>query len=151
MKKGFFAAFLCALIMALLPAAVYAMDGTGTEDNPYQISSADDLEEFRDIVNGENGKTQNSSACAILKDNIVLNCNENNQWTPIGSESNRYTGTFDGNGKTISGIYINTDEDNQGLFGCIGEDGTVKNLGIEDSWIKGYKYVGASLGVATEV
>lgn len=106
MKKGFFAAFLCALIMVLLPAAVYAMDGTGTEDNPYQISSADDLEEFRDRVNGENGKTQNSSACAILKDNIVLNCNENNQWTPIGSESNRYTGTFDGNGKTVSGIYI---------------------------------------------
>ncbi len=149
MKKGFFAAFLCALIMVLLPAAVYAMDGTGTEDNPYQISSAADLEEFRDIVNDENGKTRNSSACAILKDNIVLNCNENNQWTPIGSESNRYTGTFDGNGKTISGIYINTDEDNQGLFGCIGEDGTVKNLGIEDSWISGGDNVGGIAGYSS--
>ena len=119
MKKGFFAAFLCALIMVLLPAAVYAMDGTGTEDNPYQISSADDLEEFRDIVNGENGKTRNSSACAILKNAIVLNndvlnsdgsLNEEKasafeEWTPIGTASNPYTGTFDGNGKTISGEY----------------------------------------------
>ena len=146
MKKGFFAAFLCALIMVLLPAAVYAMDGTGTEDNPYQISSADDLEEFRDIVNGENGKTRNSSACAILKDNIVLNCNENNQWTPIGSESNRYTGTFDGNGHTISGIYINTSENYQGLFGYIGESGTVKNLGIEKSRIQGGNNVGGIAG-----
>ena len=73
------------------------------------------------------------------------------EWTPIGSESNRYTGTFDGNGKTISGIYINTDEDNQGLFGCIGDinksgTGTVKNLGIEDSWISGGDNVGGIAG-----
>ena len=120
MKKGFFAAFLCALIMVLLPAAVYAMDGDGTVDNPYQISSADDLEEFRDRVNGENGKTRNSSACAELTANIVLNddvlnsdgsLNEEKastfeEWTPIGTASAHYTGTFDGNGKTVSGIYI---------------------------------------------
>lgn len=141
MKKGFFAAFLCALIMVLLPAAVYAMDGTGTVDNPYQISSADDLEEFRDIVNdGETG------ACAELTANIVLNCNENNQWTPIGSESNRYNGTFDGNGHTVSGIYINTSEDYQGLFGYIGIGGTVKDLGIEKSRIKGGNNVGGIAG-----
>ena len=120
MKKGFFAAFLCALIMVLLPAAVYAMDGTGTEGNPYQISSAADLEEFRDRVNdGETG------ACAELTANIVLNddvlnsdgsLNEEKastfeEWTPIGTASAHYTGTFDGTGHTVSGIYINTSED----------------------------------------
>ena len=160
MKKGFFAAFLCALIMVLLPAAVYAMDGTGTEDNPYQISSADDLEEFRDRVNGENGKTRNSSACAILKNDIVLNndvlnsdgsLNEEKastfeEWTPIGTASNPYTGTFDGTGRTISGIYINTSEDYQGLFGYIGIGGTVKDLGIEKSRIKGGNNVGGIAG-----
>lgn len=146
MKKGFFAAFLCALIMVLLPAAVYAKDGNfgdadGSSDNTYIIEDAEDLKAFRDRVNdGETG------ACAELTANIVLNCNENNQWIPIGSESNRYTGTFDGNGKTISGIYINTDEDNQGLFGCIGEDGTVKNLGLVDSWIKSDDNVGGIAG-----
>lgn len=160
MKKGFFAAFLCALIMVLLPAAVYAMDGTGTKGNPYQISSAADLEEFRDIVNGENGKTRNSSACAILKNDIVLNndvlnsdgsLNEEKastfeEWTPIGTASNPYTGNFDGTGHTISGIYINTSEDYQGLFGYIGIGGTVKDLGIEKSRIKGGNNVGGIAG-----
>ena len=160
MKKGFFAAFLCALIMVLLPAAVYAMDGTGTEDNPYQISTEADLEEFRDIVNGENGKTRNSSACAILKNDIVLNndvlnsdgsLNEEKastfeEWTPIGTASAHYTGTFDGNGKTISGIYINGGDVYKGLFGYIGEDGEVKNLGLVDSWIKGGNNVGGIAG-----
>ena len=137
--------------MVLLPAAVYAMDGTGTEDNPYQISSADDLEEFRDRVNGENGKTRNSSACAILKDDIVLDCDKDNQWTPIGynkgtDDNIPYNGTFDGNGHTISGIYINTSEDYQGFFGYIDSNGTVKDLGIEDSWISGGNNVGGIVG-----
>ena len=162
MKKGFFAAFLCALIMVLLPAAVYAMDGTGTEDNPYQISTEADLEEFRDIVNGENGKTRNSSACAILKNDIVLNndvlnsdgsLNEEKastfeEWTPIGTASAHYTGTFDGNGKTISGIYINGGDVYKGLFGYIGEDGEVKNLGLVDSSIHGNSYVGSIAGIS---
>lgn len=168
MKKGFFAAFLCALIMVLLPAAVYAKDGNfgdadGSSDNTYIIEDAEDLKAFRDRVNdGETG------ACAELTANIVLNddvlnsdgsLNEEKastfeEWTPIGSESNRYTGTFDGNGKTISGIYINTDEDNQGLFGCIGDinksgTGTVKNLGIEDSWISGGDNVGGIAGYSS--
>lgn len=165
MKKGFFAAFLCALIMVLLPAVVYAMDGDGTVDKPYQISTEADLEEFRDIVNGENGKTQNSSACAELTADIVVNedvldkdgnLNEEDkddftQWTPIGTSSEPYTGTFDGNGHTVSGIYINTSENYQGLFGCIGDinksgTGTVKNLGIEDSWISGGDNVGGIAG-----
>ena len=163
MKKGFFAAFLCALIMVLLPAVVYAMDGDGTEDKPYQISTEADLEEFRDIVNGENGKTQNSSACAELTADIVLNedvldkdgnLNEEDkddftQWTPIGTSSEPYTGTFDGNGHTVSGIYINTIEDYQGLFGYIGIGGTVKDLGIEDSWISGGDNVGGIAGYSS--
>ena len=170
MKKGFFAALMCALVMVLLPAAVYAEDGNfgggdGSEDDPYIIEDAEDLKEFRDIVNGQNGKTQNSAAWAILEDNIVLNANVLDSdgslnsgsfetWTPIGCYKDiddyiAYTGTFDGNGHTISGIYINTRENYQGLFGCIGNKdgtGTVKNLGIEDSWIKGGDNVGGIAG-----
>ena len=168
MKKGFFAALMCALIMVLLPAVVYAMDGDGTVDKPYQISTEADLEEFRDIVNGENRKTQNSSACAELTADIILNedvldkdgnLNEEDkddftQWTPIGTSSEPYTGTFDGTGHTISGIYINTSENYQGLFGCIGDinksgTGTVKNLGIEDSWISGGDNVGGIAGYSS--
>lgn len=154
MKKGFFAAFLCALIMVLLPAAVYAADGNfgggdGSEDDPYIIEDAEDLKKFRDRVNdGETG------ACAELTANIVLNCNENNQWTPIGynkgtDDNIPYNGTFDGNGHTVSGIYINTIEDYQGLFGYIGIGGTVKDLGIEDSWISGGDNVGGIAGYSS--
>ena len=160
MKKGFFAAFLCALIMVLLPAAVYAKDGNfgdadGSSDNTYIIEDAEDLKAFRDRVNdGETG------ACAELTANIVLNddvlnsdgsLNEEKastfeEWTPIGTASNRYTGTFDGNGHTISGIYINSASNNQGLFGYIGIGGTVKDLGIEKSRIKGGNNVGGIAG-----
>lgn len=154
MKKGFFAAFLCALIMVLLPAVVYAKDGNfgdadGSSDNTYIIEDAEDLKAFRDRVNdGETG------ACAELTANIVLNCNENNQWTPIGynkgtDDNIPYNGTFDGNGHTVSGIYINTIEDYQGLFGYIGIGGTVKDLGIEDSWISGGDNVGGIAGYSS--
>lgn len=149
MKKGFFAAFLCALIMVLLPAVVYAKDGNfgdadGSSDNTYIIEDSEDLKAFRDRVNdGETG------ACAELTANIVLNCDENNQWTPIGTEEVPYTGTFDGNGHTVSGIYINTSEDNQGLFGYIGSNGTVKDLGIEKSRIKGGNNVGGIAGYSS--
>ena len=51
-------------------------------------------------------------------------------WTPIGSDSRPYSGTFNGDGHTISGLYIdNSTANNQGLFGCV-YGGTVKNLNV---------------------
>ena len=61
------------------------------------------------------------------------------KWTPIGNYSNNFTGTFDGGGNTVSGLYINSDDRYQGLFGYvsnvgdIGEDGTVENLTVNGS------------------
>lgn len=54
------------------------------------------------------------------------------QWTPITDE---FTGTLDGLGHIITGLYINNSKDNQGLFGTL--KGTVKNLKIEDSYVNG--------------
>lgn len=54
------------------------------------------------------------------------------QWTPI---TNNFTGTLDGLGHTITGLYINNSKDNQGLFGTL--KGTVKNLKIENSYVNG--------------
>ena len=59
------------------------MTGSGTETDPYQISTADQLKLFRDIVNGSNGQTQNRGAYAVLTTNIDLN---NEPWTPIGPD-----------------------------------------------------------------
>ena len=63
------------------------------------------------------------------------------EWTPLTSD---FTGTLDGLGHTITGLYINNLDDNQGLFGTL--KGTVKNLSIEDSYIKANSYVGSIAG-----
>ena len=79
------------------------MDGLGTAAYPYQISTADQLKLFRDIVNGTGGQALNRGAYAVLTAAIDLN---NEPWTPIGNytEGNQiyYEGTFDGGGHTIS-------------------------------------------------
>ena len=106
------------------------MDGLGTAAYPYQISTADQLKLFRDIVNGSNGQTQNCGACAVLTAAIDLN---NEPWTPIGNftEGNQiyYEGTFDGNGHTISGLNVTGNFKYAGLFGAV-KDGTIKNLTV---------------------
>ena len=108
------------------------MDGLGTAAYPYQISTADQLKLFRDIVNGSNGQTQNRGAYAVLTANIDLN---NEPWTPIGpSESGSYTGTFDGQGHTVKNlsVTVNVQPGRAGLFGCV-KDGTIRKLTVAGS------------------
>ena len=113
----------------LVPArAAWTGTGSGTKDDPYQISTKAELEKFRNIVNGANGETQNLAACAVLTADIVL---ENAAWTPIGEdESNAYTGTFDGAGCEISGLSVSGNLEYAGLFGYIGSNGVVENLSV---------------------
>ena len=70
------------------------------------------------------------------------------EWTPIGTDDNNsYNGTFDGNGKTITGLTVNQSEKNYaGLFGCLGSDGKVQNLTLENVNISGAFYVGSVVG-----
>ena len=108
------------------------MDGLGTAAYPYQISTADQLKLFRDIVNGAGGQTQNRGAYAVLTANIDLN---NEPWTPIGpSESGSYTGTFDGQGHTVRNlsVTVNVQPGRAGLFGCV-KDGTIRKLTVAGS------------------
>ena len=105
-------------------------DGDGT----YLIYTAENLKEFAVIVNGTDSISADSDADAKLMNDIDLNGSEENPWTPIGnSESTAYTGTFDGNGKTISGLYIDSRANYQGLFGYVGSEGTVQNLTVTGS------------------
>ena len=116
--------------------------GLGTEASPYEISTADELENFRDLVNDGIEK----SAHAKLMNDIDLNGSATNQWTPIGTSNNPYSGTFDGNGKTIKNLYIkNTSSANdQGLFGYV-YGGTVQNLSVSGT-VSGGMYVGGVVG-----
>lgn len=61
-------------------------------------------------------------------------------WTPIGTESRPYTGTFDGGTYTITGLTVNQTRENVGLIGCIGSNGTVKNVKLENVNITGDGY-----------
>ena len=125
------------------------------EDNYYQISNAGNLLWFAKQVNSCNLYYIN----AILTTDIVVNEKVLNAdgtlvtdfeklriWTPIGNNSNQYTGTFDGNNHTISGLYFNDENtDYVGLFGYK-YFGTIKNVGIIDSYFKGKNYVGGVCG-----
>ena len=114
------------------------------DDGTYLIYTADDLKEFAAIVNGTDGTSTDSDANAKLMNNIDLKdvCGESNSWTPIGNSS-PYSGTFNGDGHTISGLYIDSSDNDQGLFGYL--SGTVQNLSVSGS-VKGDDYVGGIVG-----
>ncbi|MBQ8174855.1 MAG: leucine-rich repeat protein, partial [Clostridia bacterium] len=134
-------------------------------DGYYEISNAGQLFWFANLVNNYDDEAQNPAANAILTENITVNQNllssltydENGAvtngdsfraWTPIGSVTNIYTGTFDGNNKTVSGLYFNDSATSYvGLFGWVGSGGTVKNVGVIDSYLSGYQGVGGVVGV----
>ena len=135
--------------------------GDGSENSPYEISNAEELYWFAALVNGElGGETPNASAkltADISVNSYVLDydgtLNNNGDgfetWTPIGNGSNLYTGTFDGQGHTISGLYFNISECNiVGLFGA--NKGTIKNVGVVDSYFYGRDYVGGVCGANSE-
>ena len=121
------------------------MTGSGTESDPYQISTADQLKRFRDIVNGSNGQTPNRGACAVLTNDIVLNdgtfAEDGNytpgpsaaaltEWSPMGvSKYTVYAGTFDGAGHTIQGVYCNSYRESSGLFGYI-DGATIRGVRV---------------------
>ena len=106
----------------------------------YLISSPDELMWF-----DKNAKMTDS---AKLLADITINkdvsgsdaTSQKYKWTPIGTDKTKaYTGSFDGNGHTISGLYINSTAVNTGLFGCIGTNAVVKNLTLADSVIRSTK------------
>jgi|GEM_PF-7028447 len=129
-------------------------------DGVYEISNAGQLYWFAAQVNGGdnaiNGKLMENITVNenVLTENGELNSSKNfRAWTPIGS-GKAYTGNtrnnsavFDGNGKTVSGLYFNdSTTDKVGLFGGVGQYGTVKNVGVVDSWFCGKEYVGGIAG-----
>ncbi len=130
--------------------------GNGSKGNPYEISTAAELAWFRDYVNG--GKL---SVCAKLTADIDLKdfCHaadaskEEQSWEPIGNGSKRYSGTFDGNGHTISNLYIKVQRYGVGFFGYM-EYGTIKNIVFDNAQVENtgnnykYPYTGIVVGAA---
>lgn len=109
--------------------------GDGTVNKPFLISTAAELAWFRDHVN-ENYDNVKSSAKLTADIDLSDFCHAaddskiEKSWVPIGNSNNKYQGTFDGNNKTITNLYINASQLNVGLFGYTYE-GTIKNLTFE--------------------
>ena len=124
--------------------AAWSGSGAGTSADPYQIGTLDELNKFRDIVNGENGETQNVSACAKLTADIVASPGYSDYWAPIASSTNPYNGVFDGNGHSIRVNISTSGSSHAGFFRCLGKDGVVKDLTIDGRifYTGGQQYAG---------
>ena len=127
--------------------ANYPKPGIDATDGYYQITTEGELRWFAEAVNG--GET--SSNARLMND---IDIDKTTQWTPIGTDADgmRFTGTFDGGGNTITGLYIDdSNKDCVGLFGCIGKNsiatGTVKNVTLADSYVRGNNNVGSICGL----
>ena len=124
--------------------------GEGTAESPYLIPDLATLEIFRNYINAYNGAGEyfKLTADIDMSENYGADIGGSEvSWTPIGNGIVPFTGNFDGGGHTISGLYINApSSDKQGLFGVVGEGGTVQNLGV-DGWVIGDYYVGGVVGM----
>ena len=113
--------------------------GKGTKSNPYKIST---IEQLNNVGNYP-------SSCFILINDIdlpIVGEGESN-FMPLFSDETCFQGSLDGNGKTITNLTIYNDETfYTGLFGYIGEDGSVKNLILRDMNITGANYIGGICG-----
>ena len=128
----------------------YDIDGDKINDEVYEISNAGQLYWFAGLVNGTlSGVPQNTSANAVLTKDIVVNenvlkpdgtLNEGSfkEWTPIATSASPYTGIFEGQNHTISGLYFKQETSFVGLFSV--NSGKIANVGILDSYFYGQPY-----------
>lgn len=131
--------------------------GHGTKLSPYIILTAEQLSRLSFIVGA---KDSNYSADSYFKLGADIILHEEKlidekgalvadsanliKWTPIGNSSANFAAHFDGDGHSVSGIFINTSSTHNGLFGNV--SGIVQNVSIKNSWIQGGKYTAGVVG-----
>ncbi len=163
MKKIFTLIFACIAAMTAMAQSdgstvtnAWGLKGTGTEADPYLVSTAAD---FKAMAEKCNAKHKGTGEYFKMTNDIDFGGSAGNpvQLPAIGKDGNTqitkiaygFDGTFDGDGHTISGIY-HTESDNNakgkynGLFGCIDKNGVVKDIIFsKNNYITGYNYVGS--------
>lgn len=164
-KKVLYLLCMAFAMMAWLPPQLWAQTrpsgGDGSSESPFLITTAEELQWYANYVNGESGdNVVHNTACAQLVEDIDLStvCGESKgNWTPIAKDgiygrlsSNKFDGVFDGNGHTISNLYINDENGSKlGLFGYIYptmQKTSVKNLKMRNVQIVGKEYCAAVCG-----
>lgn len=116
------------------------------------IKDRSDMEKLaKEVIGGDNksGKTYKLIKNIDLGGKFDSDGNPlegNNPWIPIGSEAKPFSGTFDGTGHIITGMYIDSTTQYTGLFSVV-DGGIIKNMGIEDSYVKSnQEYTGSFVG-----
>ncbi|MFO7793091.1 MAG: hypothetical protein R6W73_08985, partial [Candidatus Saliniplasma sp.] len=122
-------------------SSLESLSGEGTEDDPYLIYDVYDLQNMNDDL-GANYSLAND-----------IDASETEEWNggkgflPVGDENESFSGTFDGNGYEIRGLYINRPETSYvGLFGAVSR-GVIRDIGLVDTKVIGYAYVGSLMGL----
>lgn len=171
-KRVLFLLCMAFAMMAWLPPQLWAQTqpsgGDGSSESPFLITTAEELKWYANYVNGESGdNVVHTTACAKLMNNIDLStvCGEGKgNWTPIAKygiykydSEYHFDGVFDGNGHTISNLYVNDENgSNLGLFGYIkptasSAPASVKNLKMASVQIVGESYIAAVSGSGSGV
>ena len=135
------AMFLC----SLLTFAQFSGSGSGTENDPYLILNPIQLNQLRNFLN-QSGVYFKLMADIDLTE-FLEDENPDQGWQPVGNSSSPFKGVLDGNGKTVSGLWINRSSlDYVGFFGNF-TGGTIMNLTLKGSYVKGNNYVGFLAGL----
>ncbi len=156
MKKLFIASLtiFCATLFTFCATIFTRAKADTVENTNYEISSAEDLRDFAELVNSGTGEIN-----AVLTENIDLSgiCHpasddvEEVDWTPIGTNGFPFTGVFDGQGHTITGLYINSTTEFNALFGVVSggidRKAAIKNLGVSGNVTSG-AYAGGIIAKA---
>ncbi len=133
--------------------------GTGSQSTPYQIATAAQLAKLAELVNAGSSDPSDYSAYSgkyyKLTSDIDLSAygksfRSGDGWLPIGHNGSSFYGNFNGNGKTITGLYINdTSRDYAGLFGYVTSSGNVHDLVVENAYINAGGSTGIVAGYAS--
>ena len=127
--------------------ATVKLAGSGTEDDPYLVGTASDLQAVTEM--------EEEDAHYLMTNDIDLTewieeQNSGGGWIPVGGNNNAFTGTFDGGGHTVSGLWANAGSwNNGGLFAICASGGTIRNLNVETvsgKTVYGAEYSGGIAG-----
>lgn len=147
MKRVLTSAAIC-LCSLLTTFAQFSGSGSGTESDPYLILNPIQLNQLRNFLNQE-GVYFKMMADVDLAE-FLEDENPSQGWQPVGTSSAPFMGILDGNGKNVTGFWINrTNFDNVGFFGETNK-ATIKNFTLKGTNVKGRAYTGFLIGVGRQ-
>ena len=129
----------------IYPIFAQFADGSGTMEDPWQIATAEHLNNIRDYIGEENSDKYFIQIADINLGEAPWNVNSG--WDPIGDSNTRFHGHYDGDNYSIANLTINKPEiDYIGIVGHT-QNAEISNINLPGINIIGGKYVGGLVGI----